>query len=272
MRNRKSRDSGAEFGIGYEAGSKGQTMLTISGVGIFAAFLAGAISFLSPCVLPLVPGYVSFIAGQPDLRSRRSVGLRARLGAVSLSACFILGFSSVFITLGAGASALGSALLGWRAELNLLGGAIIVLFGLVMLGLFRLPVFARDTRFHLDIPGGRPAGAYVLGLAFAFGWTPCIGPILGAILTLSAGTASLASGVWLLAIYSAGLAVPFLVAALFTDAIAARIKTIGRAGRALYLLAGGVMVLMGLTVMTGNMSRMAYWLLETFPILNFTLA
>ena len=245
-------------------------MLTISGVGIFAAFLAGSISFLSPCVLPLVPGYVSFIAGQPDLRRQR-VGLRARLEALGLAACFVLGFASVFISLGAGASALGSLLLTWRAELNLLGGAVIILFGLVMLGLFRLPVLARDTRFNLDIPGGRPVSAYVLGLAFAFGWTPCIGPILGAILTLSASSGSLSDGVALLSIYSLGLAVPFLLTALFTDVLAARIKTIGRAGRVLYLLAGGVMVLMGLAVMTGNMTRMAYWLLETFPALSFTL-
>ena len=245
-------------------------MLTISGVGVFAAFMAGAISFLSPCVLPLVPGYVSFIAGQPDLR-RCKAGLRARLEALGLAACFVLGFASVFITLGAGASALGSLLLTWRTELNLVGGAVIILFGLVMLGLFRLPAFARDTRFNLDIPGGRPFGAYVLGLAFAFGWTPCIGPILGAILTLSASAGSLSDGIWLLAIYSLGLGVPFLLTALFTDAIAARIRTIGRAGRALYMLAGGVMVLMGVAVMTGQMSIMAYWLLETFPGLSFTL-
>ena len=245
-------------------------MLTISGVGIFAAFFAGAISFLSPCVLPLVPGYVSFIAGQPDLRSGK-IGWRARLEALGLAACFVLGFASIFISLGAGASALGSLLLTWRAELNLIGGAVIILFGLVMLGLFRLPVFARDTRFNLDIPGGRPISAYVLGLAFAFGWTPCIGPILGTILTLSASSGSLGNGVWLLAIYSLGLGVPFLLTALFTDAVAARIKSIGRAGRVLYLLAGGVMVLMGLAVLTGQMTRMAYWLLVTFPRLSFTL-
>ena len=217
-----------------------------------------------------MPGYLSFIAGQPDLRSRK-VGLRARLGALGLAACFVLGFASIFISLGAGASALGSLLLTWRAELNLLGGVVIILFGLVMLGLFRLHVFARDTRFNLDIPGGRPFGAYILGLAFAFGWTPCIGPILGAILTLSANSGSLSNGVWLLAIYSLGLGVPFLLTALFTDAIAARIKTIGRAGRMLYVLAGIVMVLMGLAVLTGQMTSMAYWLLETFPALSFTL-
>ncbi len=245
-------------------------MLMISGVGIFAAFLAGSISFLSPCVLPLVPGYVSFLAGQPDLR-RNKVGLRARLAALGLSACFVLGFSVVFITLGAGASALGSWLLTWRTELNLIGGAVIILFGLVMLGLFRLPMFARDTRFRIDMPGGRPMTAFVMGLSFAFGWTPCIGPILGAILTLSANSGSLSGGVWLLAIYALGLGVPFLLTALFTDVIAARIKSIGRAGRVLYLLAGGVMVAMGIAVVTGNMSRMAYWLLESFPALSFTL-
>lgn len=247
-------------------------MLTISGIGVVAAFLAGAISFLSPCCLPLVPGYVSFIAGQPDLRQRRSIGGRARLKVLGLSSCFVLGFSTVLIGLGAAASLLGKLLMSWRAELGLLGGAVIVAFGLMMLGLFRLPVLTRDTRFHLDIPGGRPLAAYLLGLAFAFGWTPCIGPILGAILTLSANTGGLSSGVWLLAIYSAGLGVPFLLTALFTDVVAAKIKMVGRAGRVLYTVSGLVLVVMGVAVMTGQMTRLAYWLLETFPVLNATLA
>lgn len=241
--------------------------MDIAGIGILAAFLAGAISFLSPCVLPLVPGYVSYIAGQPGLRTTRSVGLRARAGALGLSGCFILGFSTVFVLLGAGASALGSLLLAWRTELNYLGGAIIILFGLVMLGLLRIQALSRDTRPNLDIPGGRPLGAYVLGLAFAFGWTPCIGPILGAILTLSSTSAGMSDGIGLLAIYSAGLGVPFLLAALFTDSIAARIRAIGQAGRWLYKAAGLAMVLMGLAIMTGQLSRLAYWLLGTFPFL-----
>ena len=242
--------------------------MDISGIGILAAFLAGAISFLSPCVLPLVPGYVSFIAGQPELRTTRQVGLRARAGALGLSACFVLGFSTVFIALGAGASALGSLLLTWRAELNYLGGGIIILFGLVMLGVFRIPALSRDTRLNLNIPGGRPFGAYVLGLAFAFGWTPCIGPILGAILTLSSTSGGMSDGIWLLAIYSAGLGIPFLLAALFTDAIAARIRGISKAGRWLYMGAGIAMVVMGVAVITGQLSRFAYWLLGTFPILS----
>jgi cytochrome c-type biogenesis protein len=243
-------------------------MLEISGIGIFAAFLAGAISFLSPCVLPLVPGYVSYIAGQPDLTKQRRAGVAARIPAAGLSLCFVLGFSTVFMLLGAGASALGQLLLAYRYEFNLVGGAIIILFGLVMLGALRIGVLFRDTRFHLDVPGGRPLGAYLLGLAFAFGWTPCIGPILGAILTVSASSAQVSDGVWLLAIYSAGLGVPFLLAALFTDAIAARLKAIGRAGRVLYKAAGGVMVLMGIAIMTGQLSAFAYWLLGTFPVLG----
>lgn len=242
-------------------------MFDISGIGIFAAFLAGAISFLSPCVLPLVPGYVSYIAGQPGLRTTRHVGARARAGALGLSACFVLGFSTVFIALGAGASAIGSLLLTWRTELNLLGGAIIIVFGLVMLGVLRIGALYRDTRFNIDIPGGRPLGAYVLGLAFAFGWTPCIGPILGAILTVSANAGNLSDGVWLLAIYSAGLGIPFLLAALFTDWIAARARSLGSTGRWLYRISGAVMVIMGIAVMTGQLSRFAYWLLGTFPFL-----
>lgn len=242
--------------------------MDISGVGILAAFLAGAISFLSPCVLPLVPGYVSYIAGQPGLRTTRNVGLRARAGALGLSSCFVLGFSTIFIALGAGASTLGSLLLAWRIELNYLGGAVIILFGLVMLGAFRISALSRDTRPALNIPGGRPIGAYVLGLAFAFGWTPCIGPILGAILTLSSTSGGMSDGIWLLSIYSAGLGIPFLLAAVFTDAIAARIRGIGRAGRWLYKGAGIAMVLMGLAIITGQLSRLAYWLLGTFPFLT----
>ena len=242
-------------------------MLEISGIGVFAAFLAGAISFLSPCVLPLVPGYVSYIAGQ-DLAAARRASLGARLPAAGLRLCFVAGFSTVFVLLGAGASLLGQLLLTWRYELNLLGGAVIVGFGLFMLGAFRIGLLHRDTRFSLDLPGGQPAGAFVLGLAFAFGWTPCIGPILGAILTVSANTSGTSDGIWLLSIYSAGLGLPFLLAAIFTDAIAVRLRAIGRAGHMLYKGAGAVMVLMGIAIMTGHLSTFAYWLLDTFPILG----
>ena len=185
-------------------------MVDISLLGLTAALLAGAISFVSPCVLPLVPGYVSYVAGRTATQGGVASSSTAR--AVWLSLCFVLGFSTIFIALGASATALGQALLSWRYELNLIGGAIIILFGLFMIGATRLSVMERDFRFNLDIPGGRPLGAYVLGLAFAFGWTPCIGPILGAILTLSSTSGGMSDGIWLLSIYSAGLGVPFLLA------------------------------------------------------------
>ena len=134
-----------------------------------------------------------------------------------------------------------------------------------MTGLFRLPWLEREFRFHANIPGGRPVGAYVLGLAFAFGWTPCIGPVLGAILTVSAASATVSQGVALLAIYSLGLGLPFLMAAAFTGGFLARIRMMRRWGRPLQVLAGGVMIAMGIAMMTGYMSAFSYWLLDAFP-------
>ncbi len=243
-------------------------MLELSGIGIIAAFLAGAISFLSPCVLPLVPGYVSYIAGRTadGIGPGRLEGWR--LPAAGLSGCFILGFSTVFIILGASATALGQMMLSYRYEMNLIGGAIIIVFGLFILGMTRFAVMERELRFHLAIPGGKPVSAYVLGLAFGFGWTPCIGPILGAILTASAASATVAEGVTLLGIYSAGLGVPFLLAAIFTDRLTRKIRSIGRLGRRLHQGAGLVMVAMGIAMMTGQLSALSYWLLDAFPVLG----
>jgi len=241
-------------------------MAEISNIGLLTAFVAGIVSFLSPCVLPLVPGYVSYVAGH-SLVDQRDAVLALRLPALGLSGSFVLGFSTVFVLLGASATALGQALLGYRYELNLVGGAIVILFGLLVMGAMRLPWLQRDFRFHLAIPGGRPVSSYILGLAFGFGWTPCIGPILGAILTVSAASANVAGGVALLGVYSLGLGVPFLLAALFTDGLLARIKAIGRAGRVLQLVAGTIMVVMGVAMMTGQLTAFSYWLLEMFPIL-----
>ena len=241
-------------------------MLEISGVGIVAAFLGGAISFLSPCVLPLAPGYGSYIAGQPAAKSGAARSIAERARSVVLSLWFVLGFSTVFVALGAGASLLGGMLLRWKYELGLAGGFLIVLFGLVMMGAIKIPAMMRDTRPDVKVDGGSAVGAYLLGLAFAFGWTPCIGPVLGSILAVSATSG--ADGMALLAIYSAGLGLPFLIIALFTNEIAGRLKRIGAAGRWLYRISGGLMVLMGIGVMTGQISRLAFWLLETFPALG----
>ena len=241
-------------------------MFEISGVGIVAAFLGGTISFLSPCVLPLAPGYVSYIAGQPAVKSGAARSIAERVRSVVLSLWFVLGFSTVFVALGAGASRLGGMLLRWKYELGLAGGFLIVLFGLVMMGAIKIPAMMRDTRPDVKVDGGSAVGAYLLGLAFAFGWTPCIGPVLGSILAVSATSG--ADGMALLAIYSAGLGMPFLIIALFTNEIAGRLKRIGPAGRWLYRISGGLMVLMGIGVMTGQISRLAFWLLETFPALG----
>ncbi|MBO6669766.1 MULTISPECIES: cytochrome c biogenesis protein CcdA [Hyphomicrobiales] len=238
-------------------------MVDLSLLGVSAALLAGAISFLSPCVLPLVPGYVSYVAG----RTVSGKKAPSRRQAVWLSLCFVLGFSTIFISLGASATALGQALLRWRYELNIIGGGIVILFGLFMIGAARFSAMERDMRFHLDLPGGKPVSSYVLGLAFGFGWTPCIGPILGAILTASAASSTVADGITLLSFYSAGLGIPFLIVAGFTDAIAGKLRGIGRWGRRLNQAAGGVMILMGLAMVTGRLSALAYWLLDAFPVL-----
>lgn len=243
-------------------------MLDLSLIGVGSAFAAGAISFLSPCVLPLVPGYVSFVAGKSAAGPEITGPTESRLATVGLGICFVLGFSSVFVGLGATATALGQVLLKYRYELNVVGGAIVTLFGLFTLGVVKLAWLQRDLRFHGLGEGGRPVAAYALGLAFGFGWTPCIGPILGAILTVAAAQASVAEGVVLLGVYSLGLGVPFVLAALFTDGLVKRIKTVSRMGRLLQLAAGATMILMGIAMITGHLSALSYWLLETIPALG----
>jgi cytochrome c-type biogenesis protein len=240
-------------------------MTSLTVVSLISSFAAGIISFLSPCVLPLVPGYVSYIAGQ-TLNSPTPDAVRGRqLAPLRLSVLFVLGFSTVFIILGASATALGQLFLSYRYEANLAAGACVTLFGLLMIGVIRWPWLQRDLRFHLALPGGRPVAAYVLGVAFAFGWTPCIGPVLGAILTTSAVSATVAQGIVLLGVYSLGLGIPFLAAALFTDRLFVRLRRLGRAGRILQIGAGGVVVAMGLAMLTGQLTALSYWLLENFP-------
>lgn len=240
-------------------------MPEISNIGVATAFAAGVISFLSPCVLPLVPGYISYVAGRSVDRDRGAEGGRDRLSTLGLSAVFVLGFSTVFVALGASATAIGQFLLRYRYEANILGGLVVIAFGLFMIGAVRPRWLLREVRFHTTLPGGRPLAAYVLGLAFAFGWTPCIGPVLGAILTVSAVSASVSSGIALLGIYSLGLGLPFLAAAVFADGLTRRLKAMRRTGVLLHAGAGAVMVLMGVAMITGKLSALSYWLLDAFP-------
>jgi cytochrome c-type biogenesis protein len=244
-------------------------MTEAGAIGLAAAFAAGLVSFVSPCVLPIVPAYVSFVAGQPLQSGAPRANAGQRLSALALSAFFVLGFSAVFVTLGASASALGRLLLQYRYEANLVGGAIVTAFGLLMIGMSRgMPWLRRDWRFHPGLSGGRPLPAFVLGLAFGFGWTPCIGPILGAILTVSAVQTSMSGGVGLLTTYAAGLGVPFLLVALFTHEAAARLKALRRFGTVLQIVAGVMLAVMGVAMMTGQLSAFAFWLLRTFPALG----
>ena len=245
-------------------------MIDTNILGLTAAFAAGVVSFLSPCVLPLVPAYVSYVAGQSGAHAPASQGAAVtRASTAVLSTFFVLGFSTVFMALGASATVLGGWLLQYRYEANIIGGALVTLFGLLMLGLARpLRWLQRDIRFQPAIVGGHPAAAYVLGLAFGFGWTPCIGPVLGAILTLGAVQGSVSEGVILLGFYAAGLAVPFLFAALFMRGLLSRFQAFRRVGALLQNVAGAVMVLMGIAMMTGHLTSFAFWLLKTFPALG----
>jgi cytochrome c-type biogenesis protein len=189
------------------------------------------------------------------------------LATLRLSLCFVLGFSTVFVILGASATSIGQLLLAYRYEANLVGGAIVVLLGLFMMGLANLPWLQRDFRLHVTLVGGRPIAAYVIGLAFAFGWTPCIGTVLGAILMRSAVSATVSQGIVLLTLYSLGLGLPFLAAAVFTDSLMMRLRALRQIGRSLQFGAGAVVAGMGAAILTGELTSFSYWLLETFPIL-----
>ncbi|OGA22330.1 MAG: cytochrome C biogenesis protein [Betaproteobacteria bacterium RIFCSPLOWO2_02_FULL_67_26] len=244
-------------------------MIESGSVGLAAVFAAGVISFLSPCVLPLVPAYVSYVAGDPSYATQGETGGRGRIGVAMLSACFVLGFSTVFVALGASATVLGRLLLQYRYEANIIGGAIVTAFGLLMIGTARgMPWLQREFRFHPRLAGGHPAAAYVLGLAFGFGWTPCIGPVLGAILTVSAVQTTVAGGITLLSFYAAGLSVPFLLSALFTRELVWRLRDLRRFGAVLQITAGLILVLMGVAMITGQLSAFGFWLLRTFPALG----
>ena len=235
-------------------------MAEIGALGLATAIAGGAVSFLSPCVLPLVPGYLSYVAGQPVGGPRRPHAAE-RLAALGLSALFVLGFSTVFIIFGASASALGQLLVRYRYELNLVGGAIVIVFGLLMLGLLSHTVWLqREYRFHPHLLGGRPVGAYVLGLAFAFGWTPCIGPILSGILLVAANQETVWDGTLLLVIYSAGLGVPFLVTGVALNYALSVFKAIKRHYRKIELASGILLIVIGIMVATDQFTRLSAWL------------
>lgn len=233
---------------------------------------AGALSFLSPCVLPLVPPYLCYMAGVSvdDFRSAAGAGnnWQARRALVLAAVSFVLGFTAVFVALGAGATTIGSFLLRWQQQITVIAGLIVILMGLNFLGVLRLSLLSREMRFQTRNTPAGPVGAFVMGLAFAFGWTPCIGPILGPILTLAGSRGTVGEGAVLLAVYSLGLGIPFIVAAMFSGTFMRFLSRfrihLGKVEKIIGLL----LVIAGILFLSGQMQGFSYWLLETFPVLG----
>jgi cytochrome c-type biogenesis protein len=232
---------------------------------LLVAFSAGILSFLSPCVLPIVPPYLAYMGGVSvtDMEDNRA----ARGRAVVASLFFVLGLSTVFLILGAGASALGRAFASYRPYLEVGAGVVVVIFGLHFLGLFRLKFLDREMRMDAGDQGGSAFGAYFLGLAFAFGWTPCLGPILSAILSLAGGQADVSKGVMLLGIYAIGLGVPFVLVAAFFPQMKRPMAWMKRNMGVIEKTSGVLLVVVGLAMATGFMSMFSFWMLETLPFL-----
>jgi cytochrome c-type biogenesis protein len=233
-----------------------------------AAALAGVISFLSPCVLPLVPPYLVFISGTSleDLKTAGGADKARNYRNVMLSAvAFVLGLATVFVSLGASASYFGQLLRAYLPLLAQLAGVFIIIMGLNFLGVFKLSFLSREVRYHQDSKPIGLLGAYGIGAAFAFGWTPCIGPVLAAILSIAASTESVTKGASLLFVYSLGLGIPFLISAasinVFLNFFSKFKSKLGMVEKVM----GGALVITGVMFLTGWMQIVSYWLIETFP-------
>jgi len=233
-------------------------------VGLFGAFVAGVVSFLSPCVLPLIPGYLSFMTGltAAELSEER----RPLVRIVGTAALFVVGFSLVFVAMGASASVLGQFLTQYRDLIEKLAGVAVILFGVFMLGVIKVPWLYGEAR--ADLAGARRFGkgaALVMGMAFAAGWTPCVGPILGVILTLAASTGSVAQGALLLSAYSLGLGVPFLLVAVLFGSARPLLAWLSRHSVVINRAAGIVMIVIGALIFSGRLTVIANWLTRVLP-------
>jgi cytochrome c-type biogenesis protein len=229
-------------------------------LGLFVAFAAGLLSFLSPCVLPLVPSYIGFLTGMslPEVSGRRRAALAHAL-------LFVLGFSLVFILLGASATALGRALNYYQVWLQRVGGVLIIAFGLVCLGVIRVGALNQERRVQVERKPVGYLGSALVGMAFAAGWTPCIGPVLGGILGLAATSQDVTRGMLLLGVYSAGLAVPFLIAAVALESFLSWFQRFRRFLPWVMRVSGVLLIFVGLLMVTGEFTRLAGWLQQFTP-------
>lgn len=236
-------------------------------VSLGGALLAGLLSFVSPCILPIVPPYLAWLAGVSfDELKDTEPGAEQRRRVVVAAIAFVLGFATVFIALGATASVVGKTIAQYFDTLSVIAGIIIIVMGLHFLGVFRIGMLYREARVQVARKPAGMVGAYVIGLAFAFGWTPCVGPVLAAILFIAGSEGSAAQGALLLAAYSLGIGIPFVLAAVFASRFlgwAARFK---RHMHKVEMAMGGLLVVTGILFITGQMSTISFWLLETFPI------
>jgi cytochrome c-type biogenesis protein len=237
-------------------------------VTLVAALVAGLVSFLSPCVLPLVPPYLVFLAGTSLERfTDQEPEPRVKRETVTAAILFVAGFSTVFVALGASASVIGSLIRAYSGLLATIAGVAIIVMGLHFLGVTPIALLHRQKRLEVAKPVGL-WGAYVIGLAFAFGWTPCIGPILAAILAVAASEQTVAKGAGLLAVYSLGLGIPFIIAAFAVEPFAAFLARFKNYLHRVEQAMGALLVLTGIAFLTGSLNQISVWLLEAFPALG----
>jgi cytochrome c-type biogenesis protein len=235
-------------------------------VTLLAAFAAGFLSFVSPCVLPLIPGYISFVSGVSldEIRGDQATAA-SRLQVFTTSLAFVLGFSIVFVALGASATAIGKFLFARLPILSKIAGVVLVIFGLHTMGVFRLALLDTEKRVHSQRKPAGPLGALLVGVAFAFGWTPCIGPILGGILAIAGSRNSVGEGVLLLAVYSLGLGIPFLVTSLAINQFFSAAKRIRGYYHAIEMTSGALLIAIGALILTGQLTIIARYLQPYLP-------
>ena len=239
----------------------------MEGISYFYVLLAGLLSFLSPCVLPIVPGYLCFIAGTSlDKALDNQEALRSNILKYSIS--FVFGFSTVFVLMGASATYLSNLLYEYFDYLRIIGGIIIIIFGVHFTQLIQLPFLNSDTRIQINNYKPGLIGSFIVGLSFAFGWTPCIGPILGSVLSVAATSENVSEGTFLLVLYSAGLGIPFMVAAYGIGAFLKFLSKIRKHIRAIEIFTGLLLIIFGVLILTNRIQELAFFFIKYFPFLT----